>query len=119
MLARIVLLSLRILLLVTADCFARVKSFGWSSFWFPLIIITSLLVLFICFAYRWHDRSTPAACAWLLFPLAPVLLFSRFPANDMAHDRYLYIPSIYAEHRRAAFSCLCSSRPASFGQLTS
>jgi len=41
-----------------------------------------------------HDRSAPAACAWLLFPLAPVLLFSLFPANDMAHDRYLYIPSI-------------------------
>jgi protein O-mannosyl-transferase len=91
-----------------------VQSFGWSSFWFPLIIITSLLVLFICFAYRWHDRSTPAACAWLLFPLAPVLLFSLFPANDMAHDRYLYIPSIGA----AFFLAIALRVLVSFGQLT-
>jgi tetratricopeptide (TPR) repeat protein len=91
-----------------------VQSFGWSSFWFPLIIIASLFVLFICFAYRWHDRSTPAACAWLLFPLAPVLLFSLFPANDMAHDRYLYIPSIGA----ALFLAIALRVLVSFGQLT-
>jgi len=60
----------------------------------PLIIVISLLMLSIYLRYHGHDRSAPAACAWLLFPLAPVLLFSLFPANDMAHDRYLYIPSI-------------------------
>ena len=70
--------------------------FGWHSFWFPLVIVASLLTLLIYLAYRWHDRSALAAFAWLLFPLAPVLLVSFFPPNDIVHDRYLYIPSIGA-----------------------
>jgi tetratricopeptide (TPR) repeat protein len=71
-------------------------SFGWHSFWLPLVVIASLLALFIYLAYRWHDRSALAAFAWLLFPLAPVLFVSFFPPNDIVHDRYLYIPSIGA-----------------------
>src|SRR5882724_3093266 len=90
-----------------------VQSFGWSAFWFPLIIVISLLVLFIYLTYRWHDRSTPAAFAWLLFPLAPVLVFSLFPASDMAHDRYLYIPSIGA----ALFLAIFLRVLVSFGRL--
>ena len=71
-------------------------SFSWYSFWFPLVIVASLLVLFIHLAYGWHDRSALAAFAWLLFPLAPVLFVSLFPPDDIVHDRYLYIPSIGA-----------------------
>jgi tetratricopeptide (TPR) repeat protein len=72
------------------------ESFGWHSFWFPVVIVASLLALFIYLAYHWHDRSALAAFAWLLFPLAPVLFVSFFPPNDVVHDRYLYIPSIGA-----------------------
>jgi tetratricopeptide (TPR) repeat protein len=90
-----------------------VQSFGWSAFWFPLIIVISLLALFIYLTFRWHDRSAPAAFAWLLFPLAPVLIFSLFPANDMAHDRYLYIPSIGA----ALFLAIVLRVLVSFGRL--
>ncbi len=71
-------------------------SFGWHSFWLPLVSVASLFALFIYLAYRWHDRSALAAFAWLLFPLAPVLLVSLFPPDDIVHDRYLYIPSIGA-----------------------
>jgi protein O-mannosyl-transferase len=72
------------------------QSFGWHAFWLPLIIIASLFGFFIHLAYRWRDRSALAAFSWLLFPLAPVLFVSFFPANDIVHDRYLYIPSIGA-----------------------
>ena len=89
-------------------------SLGWHSFWFPLVIVASLLALFIYLAYRWHDRSALAAFAWLLFPLAPVLFVSFFPPNDVVHDRYLYIPSIGA----ALFLAIALRAIVTTGRLT-
>jgi protein O-mannosyl-transferase len=90
------------------------QSFGWHSFWLPLVIVASLLALFIYLAYRWHDRSALAAFAWLLFPLAPVLFVSFFSPNDIVHDRYLYIPSIGA----ALFLAIALRAMVSAGRLT-
>jgi Tfp pilus assembly protein PilF len=41
-------------------------------------------------------RSRPAAffAAWLVLPLIPLLNIRVFIANDFAHDRYLYLPSV-------------------------
>ena len=88
-------------------------SFGWRSFWLPLIIVASLLGLFVRLAYPWRNRSALAAFAWLLFPLAPVLFVSLFPPDDIVHDRYLYLPSIGA----ALFLAIALRALASKGRL--
>ena len=40
--------------------------------------------------------SRPAAffAVWLVLPLIPLLNLRVFIANDFAHDRYLYLPSV-------------------------
>jgi len=49
------------------------------------------LALFACVR-----RSRPAAffAVWLVLPLIPLLDLRVFVANDFAHDRYLYLPSV-------------------------
>jgi hypothetical protein len=49
------------------------------------------LMLFACVR-----RSRPAAffAVWLVLPLIPLLNIRVFIANDFAHDRYLYLPSV-------------------------
>ena len=49
------------------------------------------LALFACVR-----RSRPAAffVVWLVLPLIPLLDLRVFVANDFAHDRYLYLPSV-------------------------
>jgi len=49
------------------------------------------LALFACIR-----RSRPAAFfgVWLVLPLIPLLDIRVFIANDFAHDRYLYLPSV-------------------------
>jgi len=40
----------------------------------------------------WEDNLIPAAFAWLVIPLLPVLDIALFQREDFAHDRYLYLP---------------------------
>jgi tetratricopeptide (TPR) repeat protein len=49
------------------------------------------LVLLVC-----ARRTRPAAffATWLVLPLIPVLNIRAFAADDFAHDRYLYLPSV-------------------------
>jgi len=49
------------------------------------------LALFACVR-----KSRPAAffAVWLVLPLIPLLDLRVFVANDFAHDRYLYLPSV-------------------------
>src|ERR1019366_10477725 len=46
--------------------------------------------------YACVRKSRPAAffAAWLVLPLIPLLNLRVFVANDFAHDRYLYLPSV-------------------------
>jgi Flp pilus assembly protein TadD len=43
---------------------------------------------------RRKAQSIAFACFWMLVTLAPVLNFRFLPANEIAHDRYLYLPSV-------------------------
>ena len=46
---------------------------------------------------RWYSkrrREVAFASAWLLLPLLPVLNIRAFPIGEVAHDRYLYLPSV-------------------------
>ncbi|MGO8786460.1 MAG: tetratricopeptide repeat protein [Terriglobia bacterium] len=40
------------------------------------------------------SRRTAFFAAWLVLPLIPLLNIRVFIANDFAHDRYLYLPSV-------------------------
>ena len=79
---------------------------GLSTFYdFPAVVYPTLrnfilpaifdvcvgLALFACVR-----SSRPAAffAVWLVLPLIPLLNLRVFVANDFAHDRYLYLPSV-------------------------
>jgi tetratricopeptide (TPR) repeat protein len=56
-----------------------------------------LALLLICIAlYLWSRRSRLVAffSLWIVLPLLPLLNISVFKEGEIAHDRYLYLPSI-------------------------
>lgn len=73
-----------------------------SSWKFVLPVLGLALVCGLIWAWtrsanRGHPRSTSAivfACVWLILPILPALQISVFGEGDIAHDRYLYLPSV-------------------------
>ncbi len=61
-------------------------------------VILPLLVILIAGAilYLWARRSGLAAffSIWIIMPLLPLLNISIFKEGEIAHDRYLYLPSV-------------------------
>jgi hypothetical protein len=69
-----------------------VYEFGIGSFVLPLAAVFMVIALLI----YWSKKS-PAArtgCLWLALPILPVLNISAFYWSELAHDRYLYLPSV-------------------------
>jgi tetratricopeptide (TPR) repeat protein len=63
------------------------------------IIPTMLLLALIMIAARGISRLQDTrlalfACGWMVLPIIPVLFLRAYAEGDIAHDRYLYIPSI-------------------------
>jgi tetratricopeptide (TPR) repeat protein len=58
----------------------------------PVIALTAIAVLL----WQWSKRApiVRLAVAWLVLPILPVLNISVFYDGELAHDRYLYVPSI-------------------------
>ncbi|HVB29269.1 MAG TPA: tetratricopeptide repeat protein, partial [Terriglobia bacterium] len=77
-----------------------IKAPGLWSFYLPLAGLVALGWL----AWLWVrklGKDSPAdrrlavfAWAWILIPLIPLLDLSLLPVGEIAHDRYLYLPSI-------------------------
>ena len=69
-----------------------VNTVSWRQVIVPLII----LLLVACVLGFWARRSRLAAffSLWMLLPLLPLLNISIFKEGEIAHDRYLYLPSI-------------------------
>jgi len=61
---------------------------------FPAFVCLAAVTCAI--AMLWHWRSRPAAFAFfiLVLPLLPLMKLSVLPRGELAHDRYLYFPSI-------------------------
>lgn len=73
------------------------SSLSVANFWLPLLGIAGV-VLGGCY-WLWTSHEPPRrrlgfAMLWLLATLSPVLYLRALFDNDMAHDRYLYLPSI-------------------------
>ncbi|MEN3331958.1 MAG: protein O-mannosyl-transferase [Blastocatellia bacterium] len=65
---------------------------GLRNFIAPVIALTAIAVLL----WQWSRRAPVVryAVAWLVLPILPVLNIAVFYDGELAHDRYLYLPSI-------------------------
>jgi Flp pilus assembly protein TadD len=72
----------------------------FRSFWLPLIVIFVVLAA-LAFWHRWtrrrwreESRAMAFASLWMALATVPVLNFRLLPEGEIAHDRYLYLPSV-------------------------
>jgi len=64
------------------------------AFWLPILAIFLLAVLLTWLAFR-VNLIFGFSAALILLPLLPALALIRvYPGGDIAHDRYLYLPSV-------------------------
>ena len=61
---------------------------------FTLPSIFDVCVVVVLFAAVRRSRTATFFAIWMILPLIPLLDFRIFNANDFAHDRYLYLPSV-------------------------
>jgi tetratricopeptide (TPR) repeat protein len=65
---------------------------GFSSFYLPCAAV--IATGFALWACARRSKEVAFASALLLFPVLPLLNLSVFIQGEIAHDRYLYLPSI-------------------------
>ncbi len=77
-----------------------VSALTWSHFVMPAIVLV-LLAAALCVWYfktRQTDprgaRAMELSLVWMVLTLVPVLNFRFLPDGEIAHDRYLYLPSV-------------------------
>jgi hypothetical protein len=63
-----------------------------SDFTLPAILVVCTGIVLLACARR--SRTVAFFAAWLVLPLIPLLNIRVFMADDFAHDRYLYLPSV-------------------------
>lgn len=73
---------------------------GWREFVVPVAVLV-VVAGGILFWYRRvragkpdEARAIAFAALWMALTLLPVLNFRLLPENELAHDRYLYLPSV-------------------------
>jgi len=70
---------------------SRLRDPRW---WLSALILTATTALLVFAWRRSRERALPQAALWIAVPLLPVLNAALLPADDFAHNRYLYLPSI-------------------------
>ena len=72
----------------------RIHSSPTPAFWLPILAILAFVVLLTWLAFR-VNRVFGFSAALIMLPLLPALALIRvYPGGDIAHDRYLYLPSV-------------------------
>jgi protein O-mannosyl-transferase len=71
-----------------------VRSANLHQFWLPLFGVMAFALVLFAWWWKTRDRLVAFASALLVLPLLPLMNFSVFFTGEIAHDRYLYIPSI-------------------------
>jgi Tfp pilus assembly protein PilF len=73
---------------------------GWRSFGLPVMLLAAI-VAELAVWYARVRRSSPEAArvlqfayVWMALTIVPVLNLRYFPAGEIAHDRYVYLPSV-------------------------
>jgi hypothetical protein len=60
----------------------------------PVLLCGAVLAIAAAGFWRWRSRVTAFAVVLLALPLLPLMRISVFSRSEIAHDRYLYLPSI-------------------------
>lgn len=71
-----------------------VTSPSLRQFWLPFIIVSLAALALFYWWWKTRDRLVALASALLIFPLLPLMNLGVFFDGEIAHDRYLYTPSI-------------------------
>ena len=73
---------------------------SWHGFILPTALLAAVAAA-VAFWYGRTRRSAPEearaiafACLWMVLTLLPVLNFRYLPESEIAHDRYVYLPSV-------------------------
>jgi tetratricopeptide (TPR) repeat protein len=73
---------------------------SWHDFVLPAMLVAAVAIALAVWYWR-TSRLAPEeaktiefACFWMLLTLLPVLNFRFFPEGEIAHDRYVYLPSV-------------------------
>ena len=67
-------------------------SAGLSNFILPAMAVAS--AGFALWLWSRKSRIAAFACAWLVLPIIPVLNLQSLLRDEIAHDRYLFLPSV-------------------------
>jgi tetratricopeptide (TPR) repeat protein len=70
----------------------------WQFFWMPLLVLVLVKVLFLYWYYRSPRYRLPILMGGMIFGLwiIPELNLRWLPAEELVHDRYLYLPILGA-----------------------
>ena len=72
-----------------------VEHAGSAAFVLPVVFLLGLILALGWGISRLDNRRLALfACFWMVLPILPVLFLRAYAEGDIAHDRYLYIPSI-------------------------
>lgn len=73
---------------------------SFRGFALPLVVLVAVVGVLVLW-YRWTRRRSPEesralafASLWMALAILPVLNFRLLPEGEIAHDRYLYLPSV-------------------------
>ena len=72
-----------------------VRHAAWGAFFVPTLLLLVTILLAGWGIRRLKDPCLAVlACCWIVLPIIPVLWLRAYAEGDIAHDRYLYVPSI-------------------------
>lgn len=82
-----------------------VTEFGLSTFLLPAVGLAAAAFLVWVWSQRPREcvvfqtaspesRAVRSACVWMVLPVLPLLNLPVFAEGEIAHDRYLYLPSV-------------------------
>jgi len=67
---------------------------GTDAALLPALLCLATVACAIAMLWRWRSRPAAFALFILVLPLLPLMKLSVLPRGELAHDRYLYFPSI-------------------------
>jgi len=89
-----------------------VTSPSLHQFWLPLLGVFVFGGALFCWWWKTRNPLIAFASVLMILPLVPLMNFSLFRFGEIAHDRYLYTPSI-------GFAILAALAIANLGRITS